>query len=239
VTGASAAGLEEAARAKQAVRERVWALLERERVARFPGATGRIPNFAGAPQAAARLASLAAWRAARVVKSNPDAPQLPVRTRALADGKLLYMAVPRLADERPFILLDPGRLEVPPRRAASITGSARAGRRIGVAELRPVDLVVCGSVAVNRQGARVGKGGGFSDLEFALLVEAGLIGTDTVVATTVHDFRLDLIIAGEEVITCRRSPRPQGILWDHLDAAKIAAIPVLAAQLPQRGTLQP
>jgi 5-formyltetrahydrofolate cyclo-ligase len=41
-------------------------------------------------------------------------------------------------------------------------------------------------VAVNRQGARVGKGGGFSDLEFALLVEAGLVGTDTVVATTVH-----------------------------------------------------
>ena len=99
------------------------------------------------------------------------------------------MAVPRLVEERPFILLDPGRLEVPPRRAASITGSARAGRRIGVAELRPVDLVVCGSVAVNRQGARVGKGGGFSDLEFALLVEAGLIGTDTVVATTVHPYR--------------------------------------------------
>jgi 5-formyltetrahydrofolate cyclo-ligase len=222
-------------------------------VARFPGATGRIPNFAGAPAAAARLASLPEWRAARVAKANPDAPQLPVRAQALADAKLLYMAVPRLADQRPFILLDPGRLEVPPRRAASITGSARAGRRIGVAEVDPVDLVVCGSVAVNREGARVGKGVGFSDLEFALLVEAGLIGPDTLVATTVHplqlltealpetahDFRLDLIIAGEEVITCRRSQRPQGILWDHLDAAKIAAIPALAAQLPQRGTLQP
>jgi 5-formyltetrahydrofolate cyclo-ligase len=222
-------------------------------VARFPGATGRIPNFAGAPAAAARLASLPEWRAARVAKANPDAPQLPVRAQALADAKLLYMAVPRLADQRPFILLDPGRLEVPPRRAASITGSARAGRRIGVAEVDPVDLVVCGSVAVNREGARVGKGVGFSDLEFALLVEAGLIGPDTLVATTVHplqlltealpetahDFRLDLIIAGEEVITCRRSRRPQGILWDHLDAAKIAAIPALAAQLPQRGTLQP
>jgi 5-formyltetrahydrofolate cyclo-ligase len=82
VTGASAASLEAAARAKQAVRERIWALLERERVARFPGATGRIPNFAGAPAAAAQLASLPAWRAARVVKSNPDAPQLPVRARA-------------------------------------------------------------------------------------------------------------------------------------------------------------
>jgi hypothetical protein len=74
VSGASAASLEAAARAKQAVRERVWALLERERAARFPGAKGRIPNFAGAPAAAARLASLPAWRAARVVKANPDAP---------------------------------------------------------------------------------------------------------------------------------------------------------------------
>ena len=251
MSGASAASLEAAARAKQTVRERVWALLERERAARFPGATGRIPNFAGAPAAAARLASLAAWEAAGVVKANPDAPQLPVRARALADGKLLYMAVPRLTDERPFILLDPAELEVPPRRAASITGSARAGRRIHLAELQPVDLVVCGSVAVNREGARVGKGGGFSDLEFALLVEAGLIGPDTVVATTVHplqvleeelpetdhDFRLDLIVAGEEVISCRRTRRPQGILWEHLDAAKVAAIPALAARVRQHGPL--
>ena len=58
-----------------------------------------------------------------------------------------------------------------------------------MAELQPVDLVVCGSVAVNREGARVGKGGGFSDLELALLVEAGLIGPETVVATTVHQTR--------------------------------------------------
>jgi 5-formyltetrahydrofolate cyclo-ligase len=240
--------LEAAARAKQAVRERVWALLERERVARFPGAIGRIPNFAGAPAAAAKLASLPPWRTAQVVKANPDSPQLPVRARALADGKLLYMAVPRLTDERPFILLDPGQLDVPPRRAASIGGSARAGRPVAVAELEPVDLVVCGSVAVNRDGARVGKGGGFSDLEFALLVEAGLIGANTVVATTVHplqvleeelpetdhDFRLDLIVAGEEPIACRRTRRPRGILWEHLDAAKVAAIPTLAARAPGR-----
>jgi 5-formyltetrahydrofolate cyclo-ligase len=90
----AASDLEEAGQAKQAVRERVWALLERERVARFPGATGRIPNFAGAPAAAAQLAALPPWPTAQVVKANPDAPQLPVRARALADGKLLYMAVP-------------------------------------------------------------------------------------------------------------------------------------------------
>jgi 5-formyltetrahydrofolate cyclo-ligase len=253
VSGASTPDLDAAARAKQAIRERVWALLEREGVARFPGARGRIPNFAGASAAAARLASRSPWRAARVVKANPDAPQLPVRARALADGKLLYMAVPRLTGERPFILLDPERLDTPPRRAASITGSARAGRRVGVAELQPVDLVVCGSVAVNREGARVGKGGGYSDLEFALLLEAGLLDRHTAVATTVHplqvldealpetahDFRLDLIVTDEEVITCRRTRRPQGILWEHLDATKIAAIPALAARTRQYGTLQP
>jgi 5-formyltetrahydrofolate cyclo-ligase len=187
-----------------------------------------------------------------VVKAHPDAPQLPVRARALADGKLLYMAVPRLADERPFIVLDPERLDVPPpRRLHHRVGARRAADRPRRAAA--VDLVVCGSVAVNRQGARVGKGGGFSDLEFALLVELGLIGTDTLLATTVHplqvlaealpetahDVRLDLIVAGEEVIGCRRTRQPHGILWAHLDAAKLAAIPALAARTPQRATTKP
>ena len=51
---------------------------------------------------------------------------------------------------------------------------------------------------------------------------------------TDHDFRLDLIVAGEEVITCRRARRPKGLLWEHLDPAKIAAIPALAARAPGR-----
>src|SRR6266571_77568 len=91
--------------AKQAARERVWALLEREGAVRV-GVHGHIPNFAGADRAAQRLAELEAWRAAEVVKSNPDKAQLPVRVRALNEGKLLYMAVPRLATPKPFYLLD-------------------------------------------------------------------------------------------------------------------------------------
>jgi 5-formyltetrahydrofolate cyclo-ligase len=53
---------------------------------------------------------------------------------------------------------------------------------------------------------------------------------------TPHDFGLDVIVAGEEVIGCRRTRRPPGILWEHLDAAKIAAIPALAER---RGTGRP
>ena len=37
-----------------------------------------------------------------------------------------------------------------------------------------------GSVAAGEDGARLGKGGGFADLEFALASAAGLIGPGTV-----------------------------------------------------------
>lgn len=93
---------------KQAIRERVWDALDEAGVARFPFPPhGRIPNFAGAETAADRLADTDAWRSADVVKANPDAPQLPVRRRALRDGKTVYMAVPRLRDEKCFLELDP------------------------------------------------------------------------------------------------------------------------------------
>lgn len=217
---------------KQDVRERIWTLLERERASRFPGARGRIPNFRGAEQAAARLAELPEWRAARVVKANPDAPQLPVRRRARKDGKTLYMAVPRLIAEEPFV-------EV--RGDPTIKRALSEGTPRGLDELEPVELVVCGTVAVNRKGVRIGKGGGFSDLEFALLVERGLVGDDTTIVTTVHelqlvdedmpetahDFRVDVIVTPESVLRTRRRRRPPGIIWEHLDAEKRAAIPVL------------
>jgi 5-formyltetrahydrofolate cyclo-ligase len=148
-------------RAKQQVRDRIWALLERDGAAKPPGrVAGKIPNFVGAEAAADRLAALPAWEAARVVKANPDKAQRAVRARALTEGKMLYMAVPRLADELPFYLLDPEHLSMSPWEAAAKEGAAKAGRKVAARELPSVDLVVCGSVAVNRQGARIGKGGG-------------------------------------------------------------------------------
>ena len=229
--------------AKQAIRERVWDELERQRVARFPGARGRIPNFVGAEAAAITLAQTDEWKAARVVKANPDAPQLPVRIRALSDGKVVYMAVPKLARAEPFLQLDPRRLEAPPRRAASIKGAGRYGDPVRIDEMTRIDLVVCGTVATNRKGARVGKGGGYSDLEFAMLSEVGLVTSETMIVTTVHpiqvlddelpetehDFRLDRIATPEDVLKCARfRKRPRGILWEDLGEEKIASIPVLA-----------
>jgi 5-formyltetrahydrofolate cyclo-ligase len=240
-------GLQGAFARKQALRERVWQQLQDGGAARFPGAWGRIPNFVGAEAAAERLASSPAWRQASVVKVNPDAPQLPVRAQALAEGKLLYMAVPRLATSRPFLALDPARVG-PPRQAVSIRGAARRGVAVSLDEMEKVDLVVCGSVAVNRQGARLGKGGGYSDLEFALLMESGRIGSDTALATTVHqlqvldeelpetqhDFRVEIIVTPEVTETPPSARRPRGIIWEDLDARKVDAVPVLAEMARER-----
>jgi 5-formyltetrahydrofolate cyclo-ligase len=242
-----AGGPPEVLAAKAALRDQVWQAMTAARAARFPGAAGRIPNFTGAEAAAERLRALPQWHSARALKANPDAPQLPVRQRALQDGKTVYMAVPRLAEPEPFFALDPGHLAEPPRKAASIKGATRSARRVALAELAEVDLVVMGCVAAGEDGARLGKGGGFADLEFALASAAGLIGDQTVIATTVHELQvrpagaipvsghdvpLDLVITPERVIDCRaaRGPRPAGGLrWQELTTEKIAAIPLLAA----------
>ncbi len=231
--------------AKAALRREIWAGMKSSKVARFPGADGRIPNFVGAERAAERLRECGEWINAATVKANPDAPQLPVRQRALEDHKVLYMAVPRLATEKPFLVLDPAALTVASRQAASIRGSEKYGRPVGIQEMTRVDLVITGCVAVSADGARLGKGGGYSDLEYALAWESGLIGPATVVATTVHDrqvvedgripltfhdFHLDLIVTPTRVLHCspnrgeRYQPR---IRWEELTGEKIQSIPLL------------
>jgi 5-formyltetrahydrofolate cyclo-ligase len=233
---------------KAALRDEVWSAMRAARVARFPGAAGRIPNFTGAEAAAERLRGLPQWQQAGTLKANPDSAQLPVRQRALEDGKTVYMAVPRLARPEPFFALDPAHLTEPPRRAASISGAERSARRVTLAELDPVDLVVMGCVAAGADGARLGKGGGFADLEYALAVAAGLIGPGTVSVTTVHELQVrpagliprtghdvpvDFIITPDRVIDCRPRHGPRqaaAICWGDLTEEKIAAIPLLAAQ---------
>lgn len=217
--------------------------MEREGVSRFPGAEGRIPNFAGAKLAAEKLAGHRLWKRARVIKVNPDSPQTHVRRIGLEEGKTLIMAVPRLRDTHPFRLLDPRRLSTKQLRdTATIKGAMRHGRVVADEDLPEIDFVLCGSVAVNLSGARIGKGGGFSDLEYGLLIEAGKIDDHTTVATTVHpiqilrehlqstehDLPVDLIATPRAVIEVERQfQRPRGILWDHLQPPQIREIPIL------------
>jgi 5-formyltetrahydrofolate cyclo-ligase len=234
---------------KEEARAMVWREMEIRGVSRFPGSRGRIPNFVGAERAALHLRTLRAWSAARVVKVSPDAPQLPVRRMALRDGKLVYMAVPRLRTLECFLELDPARLGTRARQAASIRGAEALGRPVGLEAVPAIDLVVCGAVAVNAQGARVGKGGGFADLEYALLAETGRVGPATPIVTTVHavqvlpyaiemrahDIPLDVIVTPEGAMIVRPAfPRPRGLHREALSPGKIAEVPVLHQALGGR-----
>jgi 5-formyltetrahydrofolate cyclo-ligase len=228
---------------KNEIREEIWAILEKEQVALFPGTRGRIPNFKGAENAARLLSTLPEWQRAKNIKANPDSPQRPVRYLALNSGKTLYMAVPRLREKKCFIRLDPSR--IPPKKlhdGSSIRGAFQYGVQVLPKEIPQIDLIVAGSVAVNRKGIRVGKGGGYSDLEYAIGREFRFVKEDVVILTTVHplqiveedlpetdhDFRVDLIVTPEEIIqTRRKGGRPKGIIKDHLTDQKISEIPIL------------
>jgi 5-formyltetrahydrofolate cyclo-ligase len=227
---------------KQELRERVWDELEESGEARFPfPPRGRIPNFAGAEQAAKRLARTEAWKSADVIKSNPDSPQRPVRRRALEAGKVVYMAVPRLQDEECFLRLDPDEIEDIDH-ATTIGGSSELGEQVGPEGMEPIELIVSGSVAMTEDGERVGKGEGYSDLEFAILREFGLVDDDTTTVTTVHDIQvvdeeipttpqdvpIDWVFTPERsVCTEAADGKPVGIEWDLLGEQRRDEIPIL------------
>jgi len=230
---------------KDKLRTEIWSLLKQQ-AASVGDSFGHIPNFVGAQMAAEKLAALPIWQQAKTIKCNPDSPQIPVRMRALQDGKRLYMAVPRLTDDRCFVELTAEDLQ---RQSVSIAESAIArkaltcGKLVSFEEMEPIDLVIIGCVAAGRSGGRTGKGAGFADLELAMLTEFGLVEIDTPIVTTVHslqvvedsrlpmqvhDWALNWIINAEEVIeTNTIYPRPTGLNWDSIRAEQLEKIPIL------------
>lgn len=224
---------------KQTIRERIWLEMETKGIVTFPRpAHGRIPNFVGSREAAMRLCSLPAYKLARTIFVNPDAAQLAVREIALRDGKRLIMATPKLREG--FITLNPSEIK-DRENGATIRGAFKHGKKTNVRKIK-VDLVVEGSVAVDGKGGRVGKGGGFGDLELAILREVDAITDITPVVTTVHpvqivdevpmnkhDAPVDLIVTPDRVIeTAHIHPKPRRVIWELLPSDAFKRMPVLA-----------
>jgi 5-formyltetrahydrofolate cyclo-ligase len=225
---------------KAQIRTRVWDALAETGAARFPFPPhGRIPNFAGARQAAERCLALPPLAAARRVKINPDAPQLPLRAAALEAGIAVYVPTPRLRGG--FLELDPARIPAGERRrAASLSQMPRHARPVALDALPELDAIVAGSVAVSRLGHRCGKGEGYADLEYAVLRELGQ--RPVPVLTTVAELQIVASIPADPldlplafIVTPDRTlevasppPPPPGLDWSRISDARIAEMPILA-----------
>ncbi len=231
---------------KDAVRSEVWRSLETTGTSVGP-AWSLIPNFVGADTAAWRLAQTDEWKRARTVKTNPDAPQIPIRLRALYEGKIVYAPVPYLTKSFPYLRIDPKRMierGISFELAATSQGFVEHGEKLEFEDVEPLDFCVVGSVAVGRQGGRTGKGAGFADLETAIFRELGIVTDDTPIATTVHssqlvgderviieshDTPLDLIATEAELIrTDHHGRRPGGVDWARVRSDQFESIPFLA-----------
>ncbi|KFO77900.1 Methenyltetrahydrofolate synthase domain-containing protein, partial [Cuculus canorus] len=184
----------------------------------------------GASHAATRLLSLQDFRAANTVKVNPDAPQKNARFLALEAKKTLLVPTPRLRTGLfNKIVPPPGATKEILRICATSQGIKEYSVPVGLDGKARVDLIVVGSVAISENGWRIGKGEGYADMEYAMMVSMGAVQEDTPVITIVHDCQVvdiaeellddhdltvDYILTPTRTIktNCKR-PKPQGILW--------------------------
>lgn len=233
---------------KHEAREAVWGEMEDAGVARFPFPPhGRIPNFEGSEQAARRLVEHDLFSSANAVKVNPDAPQRHVRRFLLEEEVMVLVPTPRLKGG--FHVLDPEEIQPEDRKdAAALSKMDAWAQECPLEDLPELDAIVAGSVAVTRAGHRVGKGEGYSDLEYAILQEVG--HPHVPVATTVHpvqivdevpreetDVPLSLIATPEGLHEVEDPPAPpDGIRWGDLDEKRLEEMPLLRELAPSGGT---
>ncbi|KFP48092.1 Methenyltetrahydrofolate synthase domain-containing protein, partial [Cathartes aura] len=199
----------------------------------------------GASHAATRLLGLQEFKAANTVKINPDAPQKNARFLTLEARKTLLVPTPRLRTGLFNKIVPPsGATKEILRICATSQGIKEYSVPVGLDGKARVDLVVVGSVAVSEKGWRIGKGEGYADMEYAMMVSMGAVQEDTPVVTIVHDCQVvdiaeellddhdltvDYILTPTRTIktNCKR-PKPQGIMNSGvLSYEMLGKIPIL------------
>ncbi|XP_032094302.1 methenyltetrahydrofolate synthase domain-containing protein isoform X1 [Thamnophis elegans] len=227
------------------IRNKIWDYMEANNLADFPRPVHhRIPNFKGSFQMGVSIKSWEGFDQAREVKVDPDKPLEGIRLSMLQGRKTLLVPTPRLRTGLfNRIVPPPGATKETLRNCATSRGVRDYSVPVGLDAKVHVDLIVVGSVAVSEKGWRIGKGEGFADMEYAMMVSMGAVGERTAVITAVHDCQVvdipeellddhdltvDYILTPTRIIKteCKR-PKPWGIMWHKISRETLQRIPVL------------
>ena len=194
---------------KESIRKSIYdKLFEENQSLRPSGDYGKIPDFKGRDIAAELLAGTEEWKQSKTIFCSPDSAQIPVRYLALKDNKNLIMASPNL--EHGYLCLKGSKWNGHENEASTKEGSFEYCTRFfdfgekGASDLgdslnddslertfdMAIDMVVEGSVGVDKSGNRIGKGKGFADREIEDLFNKNLIDENTPLVTTIHPFQL-------------------------------------------------
>ena len=190
---------------------------------------------------AERLRRIDVYRRARRVFVGPADILSQIRLNVLMDGKELIMPSPSLKEG--FFLCRPGAIPFTERRfAVSFKGLAKFGEKLGPDDFSALDvgLFVTDVLAWDRLGNRLGDGGGFFDLSWALLQTLGAVsGRAAVFGVAGRGQCVDLVpvdpwdvkmngMITEEGIDVFANDQVRGSLfWEQLPAKRIRKISLL------------
>ena len=161
---------------KSTYRYDTWIYMEKNNIAASPRpVTRRIPNFKDSDLACDSLAELPLFKNAKTVIVGPDRPQQRIRYLAMKEGKTLLVPTSRLASGL-FNKINPPKDATDEQVALCATseGVKTFSTPVGLDDEVKVDLVVMGCAVVTRKGRRLGKGEGFADLEWGMMMTMGV-----------------------------------------------------------------
>lgn len=235
---------------KKDIRQKVWEFMEENSLVIFPKPCfNRIPNFKGCNNVSLLLEKLEEFKKAKTVQVTPDKAQETARFLTLNWGKRLLVPLLRLKEgllqnvSLPFA--EPSAKML--RSASTQKGLRKWGNKLITLDQNNdvhIDMIILGSVAVDKKGRRIGIGNGFCDLEFVILSSMNMVTDNTIIVTIVHDVQVfdilptdifkpydvpvDIIITSKEIIRVEnRLDRPKDVFWNYISKRRLLEMPPL------------
>ncbi|XP_001607418.1 methenyltetrahydrofolate synthase domain-containing protein [Nasonia vitripennis] len=230
---------------KQDFRKKVWCHMAEKRLSNsFRSLCSRTPFFKRATEATKRLCELEELKKSKLLMISPDkfVILLPLKKE-----KEILIPTPRLFNGLfSHIKNAAGLPEEESKNVITRNNIKQIESPVNfdtTTDLK-VDMLILGSVCVNRAGYRIGDGAGFADLEYAILSKMKAVNEKTTVVTLVHDCQIlddlpnelfephdvpvDIIITPTQTIFVNpRLPKPTEIIWPAISKRRLAGMPVL------------